>query len=96
MPAKNTGNSANQGYAKHQAAYLGLLLKFSKFFQTSISIKLLNSQPELFKMVGDVDQWIDIAKECKYLPEQDLKVNKITQKAKVSLSKFHQFNVKLV
>ena len=26
-------------------------------------------------MVGDVDQWIDIAKECKYLPENDLKVN---------------------
>ncbi len=25
-------------------------------------------------MVADVDQWIDIAKECKYLPEQDLKV----------------------
>ena len=28
-------------------------------------------------MVADVDQWIDIAKECKYLPEQDLKVNKL-------------------
>jgi hypothetical protein len=26
-------------------------------------------------MVADVDQWIDIAKECKYLPEHDLKVN---------------------
>jgi hypothetical protein len=25
-------------------------------------------------MVADVDQWIDIAKECKYLPENDLKV----------------------
>ena len=25
-------------------------------------------------MVGDVDHWIDLAKECKYLPENDLKV----------------------
>jgi hypothetical protein len=23
---------------------------------------------------GDVDKWIEIAKECKYLPENDLKV----------------------
>lgn len=25
-------------------------------------------------MMGDVDKWIEIAKECKYLPESDLKV----------------------
>jgi hypothetical protein len=24
--------------------------------------------------MGDIDKWIDIAKECKYLPENDLKV----------------------
>ena len=29
----------------------------------------------VFAMVGDVDHWIDLAKECKYLPENDLKVN---------------------
>ena len=23
---------------------------------------------------GDIDQWVEIAKECKYLPENDLKV----------------------
>jgi len=26
-------------------------------------------------MVADVDKWIDIAKECKYLPENEMKVN---------------------
>ena len=25
-------------------------------------------------MVGDVDKWIEIARECKYLPENDMKV----------------------
>lgn len=24
--------------------------------------------------MSDIDKWIDIAKECKYLPENDLKV----------------------
>ncbi len=24
--------------------------------------------------MGEIDQWIDIAKQCKYLPENDLKV----------------------
>ena len=24
--------------------------------------------------MADIDKWIDIAKECKYLPENDLKV----------------------
>ena len=24
--------------------------------------------------MGDIDKWIEIAKECKYLPENDLKV----------------------
>ena len=27
--------------------------------------------------MADVDQWIDIAKQCKYLPENDLKVSSI-------------------
>lgn len=26
--------------------------------------------------MSDIDKWIEIAKECKYLPENDLKVNK--------------------
>ena len=26
--------------------------------------------------MSDIDKWIDIAKECKYLPENDLKVKK--------------------
>ena len=26
-------------------------------------------------MASEVEQWIEIAKECKYLPENDLKVN---------------------
>ena len=25
--------------------------------------------------MADVDKWIEIAKQCKYLPENDLKVN---------------------
>jgi serine/threonine-protein phosphatase 6 catalytic subunit len=24
--------------------------------------------------MADIDKWIDVAKECKYLPENDLKV----------------------
>lgn len=27
--------------------------------------------------MSDIDKWIEIAKECKYLPEHDLKVNNI-------------------
>lgn len=31
--------------------------------------------PQHFKIkMADVDHWIEIAKECKYLPENDLKV----------------------
>ena len=26
-------------------------------------------------MVADVDRWIDIARECKYLPENEMKVS---------------------
>lgn len=25
--------------------------------------------------MADIDKWIEIAKQCKYLPENDLKVN---------------------
>jgi hypothetical protein len=27
-------------------------------------------------MLADVDKWIDIARECKYLPENDMKVRR--------------------
>ncbi|CAG2065226.1 unnamed protein product [Timema podura] len=30
-------------------------------------------QLELYFKMADIDKWIDIAKECKYLPENDLK-----------------------
>lgn len=26
-------------------------------------------------IMPDIDKWVDIAKDCKYLPENDLKVN---------------------
>jgi hypothetical protein len=29
---------------------------------------------QLVSKMADIDKWIDIAKECKYLPENDLKV----------------------
>ena len=32
----------------------------------------------------NVDKWIDIAKECKYLPENDLKVMILTYSFRVS------------
>lgn len=27
--------------------------------------------------MSDIDKWMELAKECKYLPENDLKVNNI-------------------
>jgi hypothetical protein len=30
--------------------------------------------PAVSIKMADIDKWIDIAKECKYLPENDLKV----------------------
>lgn len=29
--------------------------------------------------MSDIDKWLEIAKECKYLPENDLKVNNVHQ-----------------
>jgi hypothetical protein len=32
------------------------------------------SLPSQYQKMADIDKWIDIARECKYLPENDLKV----------------------
>ncbi len=29
---------------------------------------------EIFTIMVDIDKWVEIARECKYLPENDLKV----------------------
>lgn len=43
----------------------------SRLYGGAISIFLRRYESKM----SDVDKWIDIAKECKYLPENDLKVN---------------------
>lgn len=34
----------------------------------------LESKEQLNRVMADLDKWIEIAKECKYLPENDLKL----------------------
>ena len=51
-----------------------LLENCAKLPQYSISIPF--KLPPMATSTGDVDQWIEIAQQCKYLPENDLKVSK--------------------
>ena len=44
-------------------------------------------------MGNDLDQWIEFAKECKYLPENDLKVSTIRDNEIEGESFFHKFIV---
>ena len=56
--------------------FLSLLRKVNFIFpipKGDISKKLCNLR--MATSTGDIDQWVEIAKECKYLPENDLKVS---------------------
>ena len=48
-----------------------------KTFRDSVCICFLI---EKMASTGDVDQWVEISRECKYLPENDLKVCIILKK----------------
>ena len=45
--------------------------KYQGYFQTEPEIE---TDKYYFSKMSDVDQWIEVAKQCKYLPENDLKV----------------------
>lgn len=47
--------------------------------QQTAKSKIMLKKNLQFKMsdYSDVDKWIEIAKQCKYLPENDLKVSNI-------------------
>ena len=54
-----------------------IIKKVPLSFDWSLSRFIVNKLRGL-KMVADVDRWIDLARECKYLPENEMKVSNVS------------------